>query len=147
MKTLVEQAKDGNITKQIEAVAEAENVDIPVMLERIAMGSVVIMNRGEGSVGIGKGIATKVNVNIGTSSLKINPDEEVKKALIAEKYGADTITDLSMGGNITEIRRRIFENTTIPITTVPIYQTAAEKGLENMNEGDIIKNIKKQAEE
>ncbi|MCG2727118.1 MAG: phosphomethylpyrimidine synthase ThiC, partial [Candidatus Methanoperedenaceae archaeon] len=146
MKTLVEQAKDGNITKQIEAVAEAENVDIPVLLERIAMGSVVIMNRGESSVGIGFGIATKVNVNIGTSSLKINPDEEVKKALIAEKYGADTITDLSMGGNITEIRRRIFENTTIPITTVPIYQTAAEKGLPNMNEDDIIKNIKKQAE-
>ncbi len=147
MKTLVEQAKDGNITKQILAVAEAENVDIPVLLERIAMGSVVIMNRGESSVGIGFGIATKVNVNIGTSSLKINPDEEVKKALIAEKYGADTITDLSMGGNITEIRRRIFENTTIPITTVPIYQTAAEKGLPNMNEDDIIKNIKKQAEE
>ncbi|MDP2845704.1 MAG: phosphomethylpyrimidine synthase ThiC, partial [Candidatus Methanoperedens sp.] len=116
-------------------------------LERIAMGSVAIMSRGEKQVGIGRGLATKVNVNIGTSSLKISPDEEVKKAQIAEKYGADTITDLSMGGNITGIRRKIFENTTLPITTVPIYQTAAEKGLPNMNEDDIIKNIKKQAEE
>jgi phosphomethylpyrimidine synthase len=147
MKTLVEQATDGVVTQQMKAVAEAENIDIVVLLERIAEGSTVIMYRGESSVGIGKGLSTKVNANIGTSSLKINPDEEVKKAHVAEKYGADTITDLSMGGNITGIRRRIFENTTIPITTVPIYQTAAEKGLPNMNEDDIIRNIKKQAAE
>ncbi len=145
MKTLVEQAMDRVVTQQMKRVAEAENIDIQMLLERIAEGSVVIMRRGECSVGIGKGLSTKVNVNIGTSSLKIAPDEEVKKAQIAEKYGADTITDLSMGGNITEIRRRIFENTAIPITTVPIYQTAAEKGLPNMRADDIIKNIRKQA--
>ena len=147
MKTLVKQAKDGVVTQQMKAVAKAENIDIAVLLERIAKGSVVIMSRGESSVGIGKGLSTKVNANIGTSSLKIAPDEEVKKAIIAEKYGADTITDLSMGGNITEIRRRIFENTAIPITTVPIYQTAAEMGLENMNGKDIIQNIRQQADE
>ncbi len=147
MKTQVEQAKDRNATPQMEAVAEIENLDIQVLIERIAKGSAVIMSREEKSVGIGSGLATKVNVNIGTSSLKIKPDEEVKKACIAEKYGADTITDLSMGGNITEIRRRIFENTTLPITTVPIYQTAAEKGLENVTLDDIIKNIRLQAEE
>ncbi len=147
MKTQIEQAMDGVVTQQMKAVAEAENIDIQMLLERIAEGSVVIMSRGESWVGIGKGLSTKVNVNIGTSSLKINPDEEVKKALIAEKYGADTITDLSMGGSITEIRRRIFENTRLPITTVPIYQTAAERGLENMSEKDIITNIRKQAEE
>lgn len=147
MKTQVEQARDGDITQQMEAVAKAEHIDVQVLLERIANGSAVIMSRGEKSVGIGRGLATKVNVNIGTSSLKINPDEEIKKALVAERYGGDTITDLSMGGNIAEIRRRIFENTTLPITTVPIYQTAAEKGLENMQEEDIIENIRKQAEE
>ncbi|MCZ7393438.1 MAG: phosphomethylpyrimidine synthase ThiC [Candidatus Methanoperedens sp.] len=145
MKTQVEQAKDGNVTAQMETVAKVENIKIGILLERIVSGSVVIMGRGEKPVGIGRGLATKVNVNIGTSSLKISPDEEVKKAQIAEKYGADTITDLSMGGYITGIRRRILENTTLPITTVPIYQTAAEKGLENMDEKDIIKNIRKQA--
>ncbi len=147
MKTQVEQAMDGKITQQMEAVAKAENIDNKVLLERIAEGSVVIMNRGNSSIGIGKGLSTKVNVNIGTSSLKINPEEEVKKALVAEKYGADTITDLSMGGNISEIRRSIFENTSLPITTVPIYQTAAETGLRDMTCDDIIQNIRMQAQE
>jgi phosphomethylpyrimidine synthase len=146
MKTLVEQARCGNVTQQMKAVAKAEHIDVQALLERIEEGSAVIM-RGEKSVGIGRGLATKVNVNIGTSSLKINPDEEINKALVAERYGADTITDLSMGGDIAEIRRRIFENTTLPITTVPIYQAAAEKGLESMQEEDIIENIRKQAEE
>jgi phosphomethylpyrimidine synthase len=147
MKTQVEQARSGNVTAQMEAVAKAENMKIGSLLGRIVNGSVVIMGRGEKQVGIGRGLATKVNVNIGTSSLKISPDEEVKKAQIAEKYGAGTVTDLSMGGDITGIRRKIFENTTLPITTVPIYQTAAEKGLENMDERDIIRNIRKQASE
>lgn len=147
MKTQIEQARNGIVTKEARAVAKAENMDIQALLGGVANGSIVIMNRGERSVGIGKGISTKVNVNIGTSSLKIAPDDEVKKAVIAEKYGADTITDLSMGGDITEIRRKIFGNTTLPITTVPIYQTAAEKGLENMTQDDIIRNLKRQAEE
>ncbi len=147
MKTQVEHARDGAVTQQMDAVAKAENMDIKVLLERVAKGSVAVMSRGEKMVGIGEGLTTKVNANIGTSSLKINPDDEVKKAIIAEKYGADTITDLSMGGNITEIRQRIFENTSLPITTVPVYQTAAEKGLEDMNEKDIIWNIRRQAKE
>jgi len=105
------------------------------------------MNRGDVSIGIGKGLSTKVNVNLGTSSLKIDPDDEVKKARIAQMYGADTITDLSMGGNISLIRQMIMGNTCLPLTTVPIYQAAAEKGLGKMDREDIIKNIKRQAEE
>lgn len=147
MRTQVEQAKEGAITRQMEAVAKAENIDIHVLRQRIAEGSVAIMGRGNRTVGIGKGLATKVNVNIGTSSLKISPEEEAEKARTAEKYGADTITDLSMGGDISEIRSSIFENTSLPITTVPIYQTAAEKGLEDMTCGDIIHNVKEQARE
>jgi len=147
MRTQVEQAKEGAITRQMEAVAKAENIDIHVLRQRIAEGSVAIMGRGNRTVGIGKGLATKVNVNIGTSSLKISPEEEAEKARTAEKYGADTITDLSMGGDISEIRSSIFENTSLPITTVPVYQTAAEKGLEDMTCGDIIHNVKEQARE
>ena len=130
MKTQVEQAREGTITEQMMSVARLENIDIEVLLSRVAKGSVVIMNREEYSVGIGKGLTTKVNVNIGTSSLKINPDEEVKKAKLAEKYGADTITDLSMGGDISEIRQKIFDNTRLPITTVPIYRPPPKKVLE-----------------
>jgi len=147
MKTQIEHARDGKITRQMERVAACEAIDINILLERIAKGSAVIMNRGENPVGIGKGLLTKVNVNIGTSSLKIEPDEEVKKAIIAQKYGADTLTDLSMGGDICQIRKKIFESTTLPITTVPIYQAVAEKNLRDLSSDDIIRNIRKQAKE
>jgi len=105
MKTQLEHAREGTETKQMRAVAKSENFDIGILLSRIANGSIVLMNRKDVSVGIGKGLSTKVNVNLGTSSLKIDPDEEVKKARIAQMYGADTITDLSMGGDISKIRR------------------------------------------
>lgn len=147
MRTQIESARAGIVTPQMETVAQVEGTDVRTLLSRVEDGSIVIMSRGESSVGIGKGLRTKVNVNIGTSSLKIDPDEEVKKAGIAGRYGADTLTDLSMGGNITEIRRMIFNNTTLPITTIPIYQTAAEKGLKDMTQEDIIRHIKQQAEE
>ncbi len=147
MKTQLEHAREGTVTKQMQAVAKAEKFDAEVLRLRIANGSVVIMNRKDVSVGIGKGLSTKVNVNLGTSSLKIDPDEEVKKARLAQMYGADTITDLSMGGDICEIRKMIMENTTLPLTTVPIYQSAAQKGLENIDCDDIINNLRQQAKE
>jgi len=147
MTTQVEYARNGNATAQMEDVARYENVDLLSLLSSVAQGSAVIMCRDGKSVGIGKGLKTKVNVNIGTSSLKIDPGEEVTKACIAEKYGADTLTDLSMGGDISGIRKKIFENTTIPMTTVPIYQTAAEIGLQSMTEDDILKDLVQQAEE
>jgi phosphomethylpyrimidine synthase len=147
MKTTVDLARARDITLQMEAIAEEERIDIDSLLDRIAKGSVVVMKRGERSLGIGEDMTTKVNVNIGTSSSKIDLGEELEKARIAEKYGADTITDLSMGGNISSIRKKIFEGTTLPITTVPIYQVAAEKGLENISGKDIIETMKIQAEE
>ncbi|MBU3966369.1 MAG: phosphomethylpyrimidine synthase ThiC [Euryarchaeota archaeon] len=147
MTTQVEQARNGLATAQMDDVAKTEGVDLMDLLSSIAQGSAVIMCRDRKSVGIGKGLKTKVNANIGTSSLKIDPDEEVRKAILAEKYGADTLTDLSMGGDISEIRKMIFENTTIPLTTVPIYQTAAEIGLSNMTEDDLLTDLFRQAEE
>jgi len=147
MKTQLEYAREGNATIEMESVAKNEKIDLNTLISHISSGSVVIMKRGDVSVGIGKGLLTKVNVNIGTSSLKIDPDEEVKKARIAQTYGADTISDLSMGGNIPMIRKRIMDNTTLPLTTVPIYQAVAEKGLKDMDCDDIIKNLKQQATE
>ena len=147
MKTELEYAKEGTATKEMEYVAKNEKIDINTLISNISRGSIVIMKRGDVSVGIGKGLSTKVNVNIGTSSLKIDPDEEVRKARIAQKYGANTISDLSMGGNIALIRKRIMENTTLPLTTVAIYQAAAEKGLKDMDCADIINNLKQQATE
>ncbi|MGA2933530.1 MAG: phosphomethylpyrimidine synthase ThiC [Methanomicrobiales archaeon] len=147
MKTQLKQAKLGRLTPEIRSVARAEGMDSTALLHSVARGDVVVMRRGKRSVGIGKSLKTKVNVNIGTSPIRVDPDEEVKKAVLAERCRADTLTDLSMGGDIRAIRTRIFENTTIPITTVPIYQAAAEIGLQNLDEDQLIRIIRQQAGE
>ncbi|MCK9592637.1 MAG: phosphomethylpyrimidine synthase ThiC [Methanoregula sp.] len=147
MYTQVEQAQRGTITPQMEDIARSEGISPHDLRERIAAGSVVIMHRGKHSTGIGKGLLTKINVNLGTSSTKIDIDEEIQKAGIAETFGADTISDLSMGGDINAIRKEIFSNTTLPITTVPVYQAVVEHGLKNMTSDDIMAMLRMQAEQ
>ncbi|MCU0631974.1 MAG: phosphomethylpyrimidine synthase ThiC [Methanolinea sp.] len=131
----------------IHAVAVAEHTDPEELFHNVTSGSTVIMRREDRFVGIGKGLRIKVNVNIGTSNVHSFPEEEVKKAVIAERSGADTLSDLSMGERVGEIRRLIFEHTSIPITTVPVYQTAAEKGIEEMTARDILTTVRDQARE
>jgi phosphomethylpyrimidine synthase len=143
--TILEAATTGLVTDPILAVACREGQDPRRLLTFIAKGSVVIMRRGDTSLGIGKGLRTKVNVNIGSSHTRGSLEEEVKKAEIAEKFGADTISDLSTGGDIRKIREAIFEHTRVPITTVPVYQAAAEFGIENMTARDILAIIREQA--
>ncbi|MDD1659516.1 MAG: phosphomethylpyrimidine synthase ThiC [Methanomicrobiales archaeon] len=147
MKTQLEQARLGRLTGLMKSIARAEGIGEGALLDHVAEGSVAIMRRGRRSLGIGRGLRTKVNVNIGTSPLRIRPDDEVEKAILSEKCGADTLTDLSMGGDIADIRRRIMERTTLPLTTVPIYQAAAEIGLGHMEEDDILRIIREQAGE
>ena len=146
-KTQITLAKNGIVSPQMREVASTEKVDPEITRQRVAEGSLVIMARGNRSVAIGKGASTKVNVNIGTSSARIEPDEELEKAGIAEKYGADTLTDLSMGGDIRSIRQSIFQQTTLPITTVPIYQSVVEQGIHSMSEEHILNMIKQHVEE
>jgi len=145
--TQVEKAQRGTITPQMHTIARSEGKDPDELCEKIAAGSVVIMQRGKLCTGIGKGLLTKVNVNLGTSSTKVCVGEEIQKARIAELFGADTISDLSMGGDINAIRREIFSSTTLPITTVPVYQTVVEHGLKNMTADDIMNTIRMQAEQ
>ncbi len=147
MRTLVDTAKDDTITAPMKAVAMAEGIDPEILCRRIAEGSVVVMQRKNRRLGIGKGLTTKINVNLGTSSGKANLSDEIQKARIAEGFGADTISDLSMGGDIGAIRTEIFSSTTLPITTVPVYQAVVEHGLKKLTADDIIATLKIQAEE
>jgi phosphomethylpyrimidine synthase len=147
METLVDQAKNGTVTHLMIQVATAEGIAPQVLCSRIAEGSAVIMQRGNRFTGIGKGLSTKINVNLGTSSGKVCVEDEVKKARIAERFGAHTISDLSMGGNISAIRTEIFSCTTLPITTVPVYQAVAEHGLKNLTPQEILATLEQQAEE
>ncbi len=148
IKTQIDHAREGTLTAEMQYVAKAEGIEEELVLKRVKDGSLVIMIRkGCKPVAIGKGASTKINVNLGTSSAFIDTEAEIAKAKVAEKYGAASITDLSMGGDISAIRKMIFENTSLPITTVPIYQTIVENGMDGATIDDIKAYIKKHIDE
>ncbi len=144
--TIFDEALKGNITKEMLHIAEIERVDVRKLMKKISKGQVVIMKRENFKpVGIGFPLRTKINVNLGTSSSAINLSEEFKKVEIAQKYGADTLSDLSMGGDIDAIRKRVLEISSVPITTVPIYEAIIEAdSVSNVSEDLIFKVIEKQ---
>lgn len=156
-KTLKELAKEGVITPEMEACAKAEGVSPDYIREGIAQGTIVLCKNKKSNLtkpcAIGKGLKTKVNVNIGTSKDRVNIEEELKKLEIAIRYGADAVMDLSTGGDLDEIRRVIRENCPVPLGTVPIYQAALEaveihkKSMVQMTVSEIFKVIEKQAEQ
>ena len=124
--TQLELAKKGALTPEMITVAEKEGVDPQVVLEGVADGSIVIPaninHKGLDPCGIGKGLRTKVNANIGTSSDIGDIKSELEKVQASLDAKADTIMDLSTGGDIPVIRRAILERCPIPLGTVPIYQ-------------------------
>jgi len=144
--TIFEEALKGNITSEMLQVAESEKVDSKEVIKNVSKGRIAIMKRNNfNPIGIGFPLRTKINVNLGTSSSTINIDEEFKKVEIAQRYGADTISDLSMGGDIDAIRKNILKISNLPITTVPIYQAVIEAGsFSNVSEDLIFKVIEKQ---
>ncbi len=139
------------IPEGIEKLAEEEEIEKERLRRYIEKGKVVVLKNTDHEIDpvlIGKDLRVKVNANIGTSRYFGCMETEREKAQIAEKYGADTIMDLSTGGDLDKIRREIIQTVSIPIGTVPIYQ-AAEKQLEEgraiveMSEDDIFNTIEK----
>ena len=96
-------------------------------------------------MGIGRMITTKVNANIGASPVASSLDEEVEKLRFAQRYGADTLMDLSTGGALAETRQALIDNSTIPIGTVPIYAMILGRRLEDLSYDDILREIERQA--
>jgi phosphomethylpyrimidine synthase len=130
MVTQMSYAKRGIATEEMKQVAKDEQVDIDLIVRGVAKGVIIIpknnARRQEIKVkGIGKDLSTKVNVNIGTSTLRVDLKEEVEKAKVAVRYGADTIMDLSDAGNLVEIRRTLLDVARIPFGYVPVYQAYA----------------------
>ena len=131
MATQVTSAKRGVVTPEMMEVAKEEDMSVNVVKDRISNGSIIIPNninrkqKDVKHVGIGNGLRTKVNVNIGTSTLYQDLDEEISKARVAVKYGGDTIMDLSDGGNLDYIREKLLEAAPITFGTVPVYQAYA----------------------
>ena len=142
-------AKNGEYSEEMKFIAKKEGVDVEKLRRAVAAGHVVILKNSEHDVepvGVGSGLRVKVNANIGTSMDIVDVEAEVRKARIAKKYGADTIMDLSTGGNLNEIRRRIMKEVPIVIGTVPIYQAAWEmlekkKAIVEMTEDDMFRAV------
>ncbi|OWY71050.1 phosphomethylpyrimidine synthase [cyanobacterium TDX16] len=96
-------------------------------------------------MGIGRMITTKINANIGASPVASDTKLEVEKLMWAQKYGADTLMDLSTGGNLIECRQAIIDHSTIPIGTVPIYSMIIGRNIEDLSHDDILKEVERQA--
>ncbi len=126
---IIEDAKAGRITEEMKIVAKDEGVTSEFICRGMVGGRIVIPispYRYTRPVGIGKGLRTKVNASIGTSSDIVDVEMEVEKARIAEQAGADTLMELSTGGDFSEIRRRVVEATTLSVGSVPLYQAFIE---------------------
>jgi phosphomethylpyrimidine synthase len=130
MVTQMSYARRGIATEEMKQVANDEGVELDIIVRGIADGTIIIpknnARKQEIKVkGIGKLMYTKVNVNIGTSTLKVNLNDEIDKAYTAVKYGADTIMDLSDAGDLVTIRRALLDTARIPFGYVPVYQAYA----------------------
>lgn len=156
MMTRIERARKGIITDEIKLVAERENISVEELLRGLSDGRIVVpLNRKrriEKPCAIGEGVRTKVNANIGTSPDMCDIEFEIKKLRVAIEAGADTVMDLSTGGDIGEIRRKLLSVCEVPFGTVPIYEAgirAIEKygAIVRMREEDIFDAIREQAED
>ncbi|MFA6914454.1 MAG: phosphomethylpyrimidine synthase ThiC [Endomicrobiia bacterium] len=153
---LMDEAKKNIITKEIQEVANYEQISTAIIINGINDGSIVIpknIKRNlQRTVAVGKGLKTKVNANLGTSPDHISIEEELEKMDIAVKAGADAIMDLSTGGNLIEIRKEILARCPVCVGTVPIYQVACQtvkqkKKISQMDPELMFDVIEEQAEE
>ena len=143
-------AKKGVITPEMNYVAQAEMLDPELVRSEVAAGKMIIPANIHHEtllpMAIGREAKTKIHANIGNSSLSSDIDAELEKLQICLKYGADTVMDLSTGGDLDAIRSAIIANSTVPIGTVPMYQIIHDiKEVENLTADDILKTLEKQA--
>jgi len=152
--TQLESAKKGIATTEMKQVAQKESLNEKQIILLVAEGKVVIpCNKNHKKlipIGIGKTLKTKVNANIGTSGDFDKLDEELRKIEIVSRYKADTVMDLSTGGDIQKIRKTLIKNTTLPFGNVPIYEMGidiVQKGgtFVNLTIDDMLQYIEEQA--
>jgi phosphomethylpyrimidine synthase len=128
--TQLEAARKGILSEEMKQCAETEGVSPEFIRNGVEKGTIVVIRNIKHTsiapLAVGKGLRTKINANIGTSKDRVDLDLELKKVKVSITAGADTIMDLSTGGDIRKIRKAIIQASTLPIGTVPIYQAAAD---------------------
>jgi phosphomethylpyrimidine synthase len=154
--TRIEAARAGRVTEEVAEAARAERRPAEYVRERVASGRIVVVgNRNRTnlpSLGIGEGLRTKVNSNIGTSRDRHDLAQEIEKARVSVEAGADTVMDLSTGGDLRAVRSAVMAAARVPIGTVPIYQAAVQafergKSFVEMTADEMFGVIEEQARE
>lgn len=153
--TQIDFARAGQITPQMKEVAEREHRDPEYIRERVADGRIAIpanivhIKKGMRAFGVGEGLSTKVNVNLGISGDKADAVEEWKKVKIAEDYGADAIMDLSNSGKTRQFRQQLIDETPLMVGTVPMYDAIGymEKPLVKLTKDDLLEVVRAHAED
>ena len=152
--TQLEHARLGRVTREMRRVAEREGHLTPEQVrDEIAAGRLVIpancvhVAGPLDPMGIGRATRTKVNANMGASPISSGTDEEVEKLRWAERWQADTVMDLSTGGDLDATREAIIRSATVPIGTVPIYSMIIGRRIEDLDEGMILAGIEHQAKQ
>lgn len=152
--TLIEKLRKGEIPGALERAAEGEPLTVEEIAGGIIDGNIVFTLNSERAIerpcAIGNGLKTKVNANIGTSQDRADSEYEYEKLKAAVDAGADTVMDLSTGGDIDAVRKMIIENSAVPVGTVPIYQAAIEAiekygNIVEMKPDDMFEAIERQA--
>jgi phosphomethylpyrimidine synthase len=146
--TQIEAARKGIVTRQIAEVAEDEGLAPELVRERVATGEIVIphnVHHEFRAIGIGKGLRTKVNANIGASNLHQFLQEEVEKLYTAIRFGSDSVMDLSTGTELDPIRVELLSRCPIILGTVPIYQVCSERSLTELSVEHFFEVIERQA--
>ncbi|TDA32859.1 MAG: phosphomethylpyrimidine synthase, partial [Hadesarchaea archaeon] len=152
----MKEARKGRSTPEMRAVARDEGLPLSRVIRGVAEGRIVIPHNPQRKErvhpkGIGEGLRVKVNANVGSSPDYVKVEEEVEKAKVAQEYGADTVMDLSIGGDLDLIRRRILREVSLPVGTVPIYQAgieASKRGsLLDMTSDDMFNAIRRHAKD
>ena len=153
--TQIDFARAGQITPQMKEVAEREHRDPEYIRERVADGRIAIpanivhIKKGIRAFGVGEGLSTKVNVNLGISGDKADAAEEWKKVKIAEDFGADAIMDLSNSGKTRQFRQQLIDETPLMVGTVPMYDAIGymEKPLVKLTKDDLFEVVRAHAED
>jgi len=151
MPTQLQIAGAGTITNEVKLVARNEKLDAELVRDELSAGRLVIpanklhLKTNLRVIGIGRILTTKVNANIGTSSVSSSVEAEIEKMKVALEAGADAIMDLSTGGDLDDTREKLLEQCSVPFGTVPIYQMIAGRNVEDIDSSIILETIEKQA--
>jgi len=150
--TQLERARLGELTPQMRRVAEREGHLTPEQVQgEVAAGRMVIpanrvhLNYQLDPMAIGRASRTKINANLGASPIRSSLDDEVQKMLWSLQWGADTVMDLSTGGDLDACREAIIRSSTAPVGTVPLYSMIVGRRIEDLDEKVVMQGLERQA--